>query len=502
MGLIDVPRIIGMPPGSNTSRDNPMYNSLPQAVILPCEPHLNLSSAVFTVNDATTKFKKLVNALGFNYNNPHGVEVAFLADNFPSDSFSNEYGDSFLENINMVGSGGLGQLAQMSGAGNSIKMAEKVFSNFSNFASKKGHDVMSGVFGQGADVSKNINNTLNDMAQEGGFLANIAKGASATLAGGRLDFPSVWKGSSFTPSYTMTVRLFNPNPASYQSTKKYIIGPLAVLLTLGIPRVFEQGSTNDFLYNWPFFAKISCPGIYYLNPCCVTNITVIKGGDQQSISWNQRLNIVDVRMEFSSLFGTMINGEAFQGSEPRPTLKNYLDALGGEKQLKKIPRESEDVDNSVIPPSQQTETAPSATSTTTTTTEPPLSTRIPPNSDIITGQLNQNVNQVASFKSFASGVVKAAKDAVRSPASTISSAVNKVKEYVAIFDDATRIVGNVKSFDKENIISSIYNVEESIYQFEQKVDYPAQIEKAKFILGESEKLKKATQDIEPEILNI
>ena len=138
----------------------------------------------------------------------------------------------------------------------------------------------------------------------------------------------VWKSSGFQPSYTLTVRLYNPDPGSRESTHKFITGPLAAIMLLGIPI-----STDTITFSWPFIHRIFSPGIYDLDPAFISNITVIKGGDQQQISYKQRLGIVDVRIDFGSLFSTML---ATKGNPSnRPTLKKYLEGISGQDSYKK-----------------------------------------------------------------------------------------------------------------------------------------------------------------------
>jgi len=151
---------------------------------------------------------------------------------------------------------------------------------------------------------------------------------SSMAAGCRIDFPMVWKSSGFVPSYTMTVRLYNPNPADPKSTKKYIAGPLAAIMLLGIPL-----SKDGAAYSWPFIHRISSPGIYDLDPAFISNITVIKGGDQQQIAYNQRMGIVDVRIDFGSLYSSMLAAKGL--SRTRPTLEKYLDGIAGVDSYKK-----------------------------------------------------------------------------------------------------------------------------------------------------------------------
>ena len=111
-------------------------------------------------------------------------------------------------------------------------------------------------------------------------------------------------------------------------------------MLLGIPI-----STDSVTFSWPFIHRIYSPGIYDLDPAFISNITIIKGGDQQQISYKQRLGIVDIRIDFGSLFSTML---ATKGDpRNRPTLKRYLQGISGEDSYKKgvvnfsIERESE-----------------------------------------------------------------------------------------------------------------------------------------------------------------
>jgi len=192
---IDVPKIIGLPPGNKSNLDAPMTNSMPQAMIIPCEPKLSLSEAAFTVTGAMGKFSKLVSSLGYNYPNTRGVEVAFIADNFPADNFTNEYGDTFLEKINDIGGGGIGQLAQMTGETNSLNIV-KAISTATGEAS--GFTGISGMVNKGADSVKTFaDNLANSNSKIKQILGTTITSA---LSGGRIDFPQVWKGSGFSNS--------------------------------------------------------------------------------------------------------------------------------------------------------------------------------------------------------------------------------------------------------------------------------------------------------------
>lgn len=328
----DIQDVIGLPPDTINS-NNIRHNTMPIAEITPGQPQLTKGSTLFRISPRFRDYLRILNEHGYNYKNTGKLKVAFLADNFPTDSFSNEYGESFLNKITDVASTGFGQISQMAGG----RRADETIRNIGKAMEKSGG--MIGAIGKGIGTGgEKLSQTLGKLkkaGEEGGaggrFLARASEMASSVLAGGRLDFPQLWKDSSFKPSYTMTVRLYNPNPASDKATNKYILGPLAALLILALPQTTTQGTA----YNWPFFHKVRCPGIYFLNPCFIGGITVVKGGDQQQIAWNQRLSIVDVRIELGSLYDSIVMpapGHTFN-TEERPTLKNYLAELLGKKPL-------------------------------------------------------------------------------------------------------------------------------------------------------------------------
>ena len=324
-GLIKVPSVIGLPPSTYVS-DNMVINSIPIATITPCVPSFQLGMSIFQLNEdeGWRDYSRILNAHGFTATSP--INVAFLADNFPTDSFTNEYGESFLQRFTDVASSGAAAISQFFGG----RDAGKTLSNISEALKAQGGTL--GMVGGGMqEAVRQMEQLKEAFAKTGPAQAAVVNRLGGMIGklmtGARIDFPQVWKNSGFTPSYTMTVRLYNPRPGNSATTKEYIIGPLAALILLGIPI-----STDGDTYNWPFLHKISCPGIYHLNPAFIGNITVVKGGDQQQISHRQKMGIVDVRIDFGSLYNSIL---AEEGSTipHRPTLRTYLKALEGGKKL-------------------------------------------------------------------------------------------------------------------------------------------------------------------------
>lgn len=313
----------GMPPSTYVS-DDEIVNSMPVMEITPCTPHFESGLTLFRVNEAWDKYNKILNNLGFSLSS-QPIRLAFIADNFPTDTFSNEYGETFLQKFTDVASQGMQQLAQMTGANTGLQAIENLGKSFESVGGEVGGTIgdIVGAGGSGAiKMAKALDQMKQSLSSQSGFMRGSLNTIDKMLAGYRVDFPQIWRNSGFTPSYTATIRLYNPNPGSARSTARHIIGPLAVILCLGIPR-----SSDGKTFNWPFFHKIRSQGIYNLDPSVITNITVVKGGDQQQISFNQKLAMVDVRIDFTSLYGTMLLEENKTLNQNRPTIRNYLKAL-------------------------------------------------------------------------------------------------------------------------------------------------------------------------------
>jgi len=319
--LIPQNGIIGLPPDNFVS-SHVIENSMPIAQIMPFLPQYVKGLSLFTLGDAWGRYENIVKNLGFVPAKP--IKVAFLADNFPTDTFTNEYGETFFQKMTDVASQGVRDIMQVTGSATVGEATGKA----AEFMKELGTGI-GGMTGGGFGwVGKQI-------GKAGAGMRRLEKSRSTAglisrlLTGARVDMPNVWQNSGFSPSYTMTIRLYNPNPGSVEATKKYIIGPLAVLLALGVPQS-DDGNT----YRWPFFQKIKCPGIYNLDPAVITNISVIKGGDQQQIAQNQLLGMVDVRIDFVSLYNSMLVETGSKTIPNRPTLRSYLKTLAEPKDTK------------------------------------------------------------------------------------------------------------------------------------------------------------------------
>lgn len=327
-----LPNVIGGPPTTGTNvivTENLMRNSGLNILVQPCKPSMQTGLSLFTldVNTGWDHYTKLLKDVEYKpsalQDGDKGLRIVCQAENFPSDTFQNDYGESFLNQITDVASSGFGQLSQMfgvekatdairSGGGLSKEVGEAMGGTVGSLFEYFGKGLSAGSDSADKFIAANINDT--------GIKGTIANTMNKLLAGARIDFPMIWKGSSYSPTFSCTIKLYNPNPASLLSTKRYIHAPLAALLTLGLPQSVDMNA-----YNYPLFCRVDCPGLFKIQAGAISNITVTKGGDAGLVGFNQRVAMVDVRIDFVNLHSTLLLSG--NGMENRPTLKGYLDNL-------------------------------------------------------------------------------------------------------------------------------------------------------------------------------
>ena len=315
--FLPLPEIIGLPPDSYVSHSL-IRNSMPTLELTPCS--ISKESAglnLFTLEDGWKVYEPMLNSYG--YYNKRPIKAAFLMEGLPTDSFTNEYGDSFFDSMTDIVSSKTAEVAQILGGRTVGGMIQSVATKLSQ-AGEYGA-MIGGAIDYGLDQARKLQDTISGLGGPGQFLAKTINVLGSLGAGARLDFPMIWKSSGYSPSYSFTIRLYNPNPADIVMHKTFIVGPLAALLLMVLPIVQEDG----YSYQWPFFHRIKCKGLFNLDPAFITGMTVIKGGEQGLIGYTQRPNLIDVRFEAGSLYRTIVaNDENVLHSTQRPTLGNYL----------------------------------------------------------------------------------------------------------------------------------------------------------------------------------
>lgn len=324
-GTISLLPTLGMPPEPLVS-SNQLYNSIPIVRIEPCTCIWADGLNLFQLQNAWAEYKNFLAMFGFSPGTENALNVAYIPETLPTETFTNEFGQTFIAQMANVVSDAAGDLAQMSGGATASQTAQSILDMMKNAGG-----IIGGV-GQGAQgVYNEIAKMGTAMGQSSNkFLQRVPQVVNKLLGGQKVDFPQVWKNSTYAPTYGITIKLYCLDTATTMHFERLIVGPLTALLALALP----QGQAET--YKYPFFCKVDSPGLFSLPAAGITSITVNKGGDGGLVGYNRRIGMIDIRMEFVDLFTTLLmqdTREKNASNDNRTNLKLYLNQLRSSREV-------------------------------------------------------------------------------------------------------------------------------------------------------------------------
>ena len=217
--------IIGLPPSIYTELEaNPnlvekfTLATMPLLALYPAYPMMGSGSGLLDESQSqnTTKglqlydideeegkknYNSILTSCGINGLSGKCLYVSFLNDTSISESFGVEYGESKFEGVANFASSSLTELRYITGSKDAAESIKKA----GDFASKQG-TAMGGIAGMVASGLSGVAGIL-----QGAIGAVGGTGFKNILTGSKVDFPMIWTGSSYAPSYSFTVRLYNPD---------------------------------------------------------------------------------------------------------------------------------------------------------------------------------------------------------------------------------------------------------------------------------------------------
>jgi len=360
---------IGMPPRPVTAKHE-MTNAMPVAEIYPCRATWADGLGLFKLENDWPAYKAIADSVRVKVGAGPGLKVAFIPDNLPSETFGNDYGQTFLAKFADVVGDTVGDIAQMSGGRSATDMIKQSIS----FLQNSTNSILKGVGGFAEDAYDIAGKAGEEMKKSSNAaIRSIPAVMNSLLAGQRVDFPQVWKNSSFGCQYSLTVKLYNAFPGNKKAHERNIVAPLGALLCLMLPQGWDSA------YSYPFFCQVNARGLFYLPAAGISAIAVSKGGEFSSIAYNQRISCIDVRIDFADLFSTMVvydPAHTSQRNDFRPRLDTYLNNL----------RESTTVED----PTNTTPTSGGSASTTASSSTRTTSTGAPAQARAVRMDVTQN----------------------------------------------------------------------------------------------------------------
>jgi hypothetical protein len=329
---------IGLPPtdnrnlglgGNGPAMHNVTQDAMPLLEIMPCYQEFKFGLGIYTLRSGYStpsphtqkSYKDELGELGVVLQpdalSTDYIKFSYLNINPPVESFNNDFEDSiFKSNASNYGTQFTRQLAFATNTrslGDASRALESGLYDPKNPASTR------------SKTASILKDARENFAKTNPGITSLVNTAQGFLTG-RIDFPQFWRSSSWSPSYNVNIRLYNPYPNDKAATEKYITGPLASLMMFVVPR-----STDGHTFHWPWLCKFRAKGLFDVQAGFVRSIQVVKGGDDNSIAMNQRVGIVDVKMELGALYTTMVNDGLNPATTDRPQLKSWLNQFSSAK---------------------------------------------------------------------------------------------------------------------------------------------------------------------------
>jgi hypothetical protein len=225
---------------------------------------------------------------------------------------------------------------------------EKGVNTSESFTNETGESSIAQQVNQKAQAARDAKFTVANGNIDGGVLSAVSDllggilSGAADLVGGEslktvlsgngiIDFPEIWKGSSFSKSYNFKMSLHSPYGDPYSIMQNLYI-PLALLMSGFLPRGIGPAS-----YTAPFVCRAYCRGMFAVPLGMINNITVRRGADQYGWTTSRLPTCLDIDFEIKDLSPAMFLAISDGGTTEaitemfgsNSTFQEYLMTLSG-----------------------------------------------------------------------------------------------------------------------------------------------------------------------------
>ena len=336
--------VIGLPPKNNTPTGSSSWMETKKNYLKIELTPISLSDGAlkelinattgqiaFNSEEGKTEFKKRVGKLGATIKDDPPIDMYVLSEA----PFTDTYGNT-LENVTLIGQAaeslsqsGIAKLAfglKASGidTGNVLQEAINMMSKTSGEQLAPYIEAGRKTFQQ-AQNKQEVQKAMESVVGKGDLVnmgATLASTAASIVAGNKPIFPKVWWESSFSCGYNFSVRLYNPNPASTAMHTERIVNPLCALLALVLP---VESTENGNTYTSPLYVSLKCKGLFNLEWAMITNMSVVRGGDDNTIAFNGRPGIIDIRFGVTPVYDKRMAGGSMKGVNEKTNIEALLD---------------------------------------------------------------------------------------------------------------------------------------------------------------------------------
>ena len=136
-------------------------------------------------------------------------------------------------------------------------------------------DLYEDLLSVGTDSIENVSSTISGILGQNNILSNILNGAKTLISGGKMMFPELWSDSTFSRSYSVTLKLVSPS-GDKLSIFLNILVPIYHLLGFVLPR---QSTGSKQSYFSPFLIRAYYKGLFNIDMGIITDMDITKGSD-------------------------------------------------------------------------------------------------------------------------------------------------------------------------------------------------------------------------------
>lgn len=148
---------------------------------------------------------------------------------------------------------------------------------------------------------ENVNDIINKLLGKSSMLSNLSKNLVTVAHGGKMIFPEIWSDSSFSRSYQITFKFTSPD-SDKLSIFLNVIVPCIFLLCLCLPRTVNTQPNN---YIAPFLVRMIYKGQFNVDMGIITDLSITRGGDDQSWTIDSLPTQVEVSMGVKDLYSAL-----------------------------------------------------------------------------------------------------------------------------------------------------------------------------------------------------
>jgi len=231
-------------------------------------------------------------------------------------SFSNSYGDTFLEQFNNIISGTARQLVYLTNQSltNNVSQIANLFKQMA----KSNNYFVKGLGSMLTSASNAIGSLSNWVEQQGQNFQSLNTMLHQLNWGHKILFPKIWQGSNFSNSYTIRTSLYALSDDE-QEVQHYVLAPLLILILLSTPI-----SDNEYFYTFPFIFKGEIEGVREIEAGAITDLRISLGGERSFYNIEKKYLAIDVEFTVSDLYDVMVSSLTSSKDALVPTTSKWF----------------------------------------------------------------------------------------------------------------------------------------------------------------------------------